>query len=357
MARAELSCRGLVASPGGETVLHGVELEVAGGTLTVLTGPSGVGKTTLLRTVAGLQPLDAGAIHLADRDLDGVATHRRAIAYVFQEPRLFPNMSVAENVAFPLRMAGAGHEEREDRAREMLAEVGLEGLAERSTRGLSGGEAQRVALARALSGRPDLLLLDEPLASVDPSRREDLRRLIVDLQRRFGTTTLYVTHDRAEAAELGHRIAFMHDGRILQHGRPEDLFERPRSPVVAAFFGSTNTLTGHVSDGRLPVGEAALPVPGPDGPATFTIRPERVHLGGTGPLRLRATETVYQGGHVRVHLEGPGLLLEAHTDVGEAPQAGEVVCVELPPGALWRFPEDDPDNARRSAAVGRAGAT
>lgn len=357
MADAELSCHGLVASPGDEPVLHGVDLQVTGGTLTVLTGPSGVGKTTLLRTVAGLQPLDDGTIRLADRDLEGVATHRRAIAYVFQEPRLFPNMNVVDNVAFPLRMAGTGQEERDARAREMLAEVGLGGLAERSTRGLSGGEAQRVALARALAGRPDLLLLDEPLASVDPSRREDLRRLIVDLQARFGTTTLYVTHDRAEAAELGDRIAFMHDGRVLQHGRPQDLFERPRSPVVAAFFGSTNLLTGRVSDGRLPLGDTAVPAPGPDGPATFTIRPERVRLGGPGPLRMRVTGTIYQGGHARIHLEGAGIGLEAHTGVEEVPRVGEVVPVDLPVDELWRFPEGARGGVRDHASVGPAGAT
>lgn len=336
MSPAELSCRGVVASPGAGRVLGGVDLDVAGGTLTVLAGPSGVGKTTLLRVIAGLQPLDAGTIRLGDRDLSGVPTHRRDIAYVFQRPRLFPHLDVLDNVAFPLRMEGLGRQDRRTRAREKLELVGIGGLAERAPRGLSGGEAQRVALARALSREPALLLLDEPLASVDPSRRQELRRLIADLQEEVSITTLYVTHDRSEAAELGDRIAFMHGGRIVQQGRPPELFERPATQEVASFFGSSNLLSGHVTDGRLRIGQADLPVPGPDGPATFTIRPERVRLGEDGALGGRVVETSYQGDHVRVRIDIDGTRVDARAEVDAAPPVGELVGIDLRAADLWR---------------------
>lgn len=354
-ASAELECHGVVASPGGAPVLDGVDLVVDGGTLTVLAGPSGVGKTTLLRTVAGLQTLEAGSIRLAGRDLDGVPPHRRGTAYVFQRPRLFPHLDVTDNVAFPLRMDGVSRDRRRARARERLDLVGIGVLADRSTRGLSGGEAQRVALARALCGDPALLLLDEPLASVDPSRRQELRALIADLQRQLGITTVYVTHDRSEAAELGDRIAFMHDGTIVQHGPPPELFERPVEPTVARFFGSPNVLRGVVRGGRLEVGGSRLAVPGGDGPATFTIRPERIRI-GAGDLRMRVVDSSYRGDHVRLNLRGGDLDLEAHVEVATVPPSGQVVDVDLPRDDLWRFPDPEAGDEPRSASSTRVGA-
>ncbi len=317
-----LEVAGLVASPGGAPVLRGIDLAVAAGTRTVIVGPSGAGKTTLLRAVAGLEPAVAGTIRLAGRSLDGVPPHRRRIAVVFQEPRLLPHLTVTDNVALPLRAAGTGRRERRARAGALLEEVGLSALAARRPRGLSGGEQQRVALARALCAEPDLLMLDEPLAALDPNRRESLRRLIVRVQRERRLTTLAITHDRAEAAELGERIALMLEGRVVQHDEPRALFERPVSAAVARFFGAANLVR--------------------DGDATLAIRPEHVRLAPDGRLRAVVAETTYAGTYVRVVLDAAGRRIEAHVPPGEAPAAGQTVGVVLPAEHLWRIPTSAP---------------
>jgi len=345
-----LACSGVVVSAAGAPVLRGVDLTVAAGSRTVLVGPSGAGKTTLLRTVAGLAPLDAGEIRLGARSLRGVPAHRRRIAVVFQEPRLLPHLDVADNVAFALRAAGVRRAERRRRARALLDDVGLGGFADRRVRGLSGGEQQRVALARALCAEPELLMLDEPLAAVDPNRREGLRRLIVDLQRARAVTTLLITHDRAEAAELGERVALMLEGWIVQHAPPRELFERPASAAVARFFGAANLLRGDVRAGRLAVAGVDVPVPGPDGPATFTIRPEHVVLCDSAPLAATVVEAVYAGTHVRLALQAGSQRLQAHAVGGDAPPAGARIAVELPVDRLWRLPATAPDAPAPRAA-------
>jgi thiamine transport system ATP-binding protein len=305
----------------------------------VVVGPSGAGKTTLLRAIAGLQPLLEGEIWLGGRRLDSVPAHRRRVAVVFQEPRLLPHLDVADNVAFGLRAAGVPRPARRVRAAELLDEVGLAGFAHRRIQGLSGGEQQRVALARALCVQPDLLLLDEPLASVDPNRREGLRRLLVELQQARRLTTLLITHDQSEAAQLGERVALLLDGTIVQHDTPQALFERPASAAVARFFGTRNLLRGHVSDGRLALGAARIDAPGPNGEATLAIRPERVRLDPDSPLRLTMVAASYAGTHVRLELRGQGLALEAHVPAATAPRVGEVVGVTLHRDDLWRLPD------------------
>jgi ABC-type Fe3+/spermidine/putrescine transport system ATPase subunit len=316
---AELHCQGLTVAPGGAPVLRGLSLTVPAGARTALVGPSGAGKTTLLRAIAGLQPVQEGTLRLGGRDLGGVPPHRRRIAIVFQEPRLLPHLDVLDNVALPLRAAGAPRAERRARAAQRLDEVGLGGFGARRVVGLSGGEQQRVALARALCGEPDLLLLDEPLAALDPNRREELRRLIVRLQAERSLTTLVITHDRAEAAELGERVALMLEGRIVQHDVPQALFERPVSAAVARFFGVANLL------------------PRADG--TYAIRPEHVGLGGD--LRGTVLEAVYAGTTVKLVVDCAGRRIEAHVPPAEAPPAGAEVGLHLPPERLWRLPSGE----------------
>jgi ABC-type Fe3+/spermidine/putrescine transport system ATPase subunit len=356
---AGLVCRDLVAAPGRAVVLRRLSLEVPAGTRTVVVGPSGAGKTTLLRAIAGLQPLLEGEIWLGGRRLDRLPAHRRRVAVVFQEPRLLPHLDVADNIAFGLRAAGVPRGARRDRALALLDEVGLAGFAGRRIHGLSGGEQQRVALARALCAEPDLLLLDEPLASVDPNRREDLRRLLLELQQARRLTTLLITHDQTDAAQLGERVALLLDGTIVQHGTPQTLFERPASMAVARFFGTRNLLHGQVSGGRLSLAGAAIQAPGPDGEASFTIRPERVRLDPTGPLRLQVAAASYAGTHVRLELRAPGLALDAHVPAATPPRVGDVVDVTLPHEDLWRLPAGADGRQDRplgqAARAGRAG--
>ena len=344
---AVLACRDLVVAPGGTVVLRRLSLEIPAGTRTVVVGPSGAGKTTLLRAIAGLERLLEGEIQLGGRRLDTLPAHRRRIAAVFQEPRLLPHLDVADNVAFGLRATGVARAARRARALELLDEVGLGGFGGRGVEGLSGGEQQRVALARALCVQPDLLLLDEPLAGVDPNRRDDLRRLLVELQQARALTTLLITHDRAEAAQLGEQVALLLDGTIIQHGTPQALFERPASAAVARFFGTPNLLRGRVVGGRLVLGAASIEAPGPDGEATVAIRPERVRLDGHGPLRLVVAAASYAGTHVRLELRGQGLALEAAVPPARAPRVGEVVGVALPREDLWRLPDGAGDQPSR----------
>ncbi len=315
-----LEIRGLCVSPGGHPVLDGIDLTAPAGSRLVVAGPSGAGKTTLLRAIAGLETPTTGSIELGGLPLDGLPAHRRRIAMVFQEARLLPHLTVLDNVALPMRASGADRPERRRAAAERLEEVGLGGLASRRVPGLSGGEQQRVALARALCGDPQLLLLDEPLASLDPNRREDLRELIVAIQREHRLTTVLVTHDRSEAAEVADSIALMIDGRIEQQAEPAALFERPASVAVASFFGTRNLIE---LEGN--------------GAGLWAIRPERVVL-GSGPNEGRVSEVSFRGSYLRVIVEWRGRSIEAHSLTSSPPSVGEPVRFDLPADALWRIP-------------------
>jgi len=340
---ASLHVRGLVVAPGGSPVLRGVDLDIPAGRRAVLVGPSGAGKTTLLRAIAGLEPVREGAVELGGRRLDArVPSHRRRIAVVFQEPRLLGHLRVDDNVALALRAAGVGRRERRRRAAERLAEVGLAAVADRRVPGLSGGEQQRIALARALCAEPELLLLDEPLAAVDPNRRQALRRLIADVQQQRCLTTLVITHDRAEAAELADTLALMLEGRIVQQDDPHELFERPRSAAAARFFGAANVLRGTVRAGLLHLdGGGRVEVAGEDGAATYVIRPEAVGLDDAEALHAEVVEATYAGTFVRVVLRRTAQRLEAHVPLGTPVTVGTTVGLRLPAARLWRLPEDD----------------
>ncbi len=233
---------------GPATALDRFSLEVASGEIVAVVGPSGSGKSTLLRAVAGLEPLAGGRIELDGRDLAGVPTHRRALGMMFQDHGLFTHLSVADNIAYGLRIAGVSARDRRSRVSELLELVGLTGFGSRRTSELSGGEAQRVALARALAPEPGLLMLDEPLGSLDRALRDqltgELRRLLTEL----GQTALHVTHDQSEAFALADRVVVVADGRPVAVGTPSQLWADPATRFVAEFLGHPNIWTVDVAD-------------------------------------------------------------------------------------------------------------
>ncbi|MDX3097369.1 ABC transporter ATP-binding protein [Streptomyces sp. ME19-03-3] len=318
---------------GGHIALDAVDLEVAEHETVCVLGPSGGGKSTLLRVVAGLQPLHAGRVLLAGRDQRGVPTHRRGVGLMFQDHQLFPQRDVAGNVDFGLRMRGADRAERERAVGELLELVGLPGAQRRAVASLSGGEQQRVALARALAPGPRLLMLDEPLGQLDRGLRE---RLVVELRglfRRLGTTVLAVTHDQSEAFALADRVVVMRDGRVEQAGTPLEVWQRPASEFVARFLGFDNvvpaTVTGEAADtawGKVPV-----PPNSPQGAGRLLVRPAgvRLHPASDG-LRCHVLARTFRGDRVTLLLrpeEGPRL--EAGCALRDAPAEGDTVGVSF----------------------------
>jgi thiamine transport system ATP-binding protein len=293
----------------GVPVLRDVDLELRGGETTAILGPSGSGKSTLLRAIAGLERPQSGRVLLAGSDLAGVPAHRRGIGLMFQDGNLFPHRDVAGNVEFGLRMAGVARAEREGRVTEVLELVGLAGFGGRSVARLSGGERQRVALARALAPEPRVLLLDEPVGSLDGPLRE---RLLADLDAlfdRLGLTVAYVTHDVAEAFALGDSVAVLRDGTMVQQAAPEELWAAPADAWTAGFLG-----LGNVRDGTV-------------------IRPEAVRVTpGSGAVVLAATR-LGPAVRLRVRLES-GEELDAVTTALDHPSAGDSVAVEIDPAGV-----------------------
>lgn len=222
----------------GRLVLGGVSLEVQEGEFTVLLGPSGCGKSTLLRLIAGLETPDSGTISIGGRDVTALEPRDRDVAMVFQSYALYPHMTVAENIAYPLKLRGVAPLERTAQVEEVAARVGISKLLSNRPRQLSGGERQRVALARAIVRRPTLFLMDEPLSNLDAQLRTVMRAQLKHLQHELNTATIYVTHDQAEAMTLAHRIAVMNQGRILQYGTPAEIYNEPADRFVASFVGN-----------------------------------------------------------------------------------------------------------------------
>ncbi|GGF19111.1 ABC transporter ATP-binding protein [Aliidongia dinghuensis] len=325
---------------GATRVLEPIDLEITAGETIVLLGPSGCGKTTTLRLIAGLETPDAGGrVRFGERDVTHLPIERRNVGMVFQSYALFPNMTVAENVGYGLKIRGVPAPERRRRVSEMLEMMRIGDLAGRAIGQLSGGQRQRVALARAIAVEPEVLLLDEPLTALDAKLREALRVEIDRLLRGLGITTVYVTHDQAEAMALGDRIVVMSKGRIAQIGRPRDIWFAPADRFVAEFIGTTSPLPGEIAGGVLTVAGAALAWPGADGPVDVAIRPDAATLvsDAAGPGRLTATVQAAQflGDRTRlaVALAGDRLLT---IDVGarEAPEPGTAVALALDPAAL-----------------------
>ncbi len=280
---------------GAVPILRNINLRIPSGALVALLGPSGSGKTTLLRILAGLECPDAGTVLYQEEDTTERPARDRNVGFVFQHYALFRHMSVFENVAFGLRVRGVGRALVEQRVRELLRLVQLEGLEHRSPTQLSGGQRQRVALARALATQPKVLLLDEPFGALDAKVRQELRQWLRRMHGELQVSSVLVTHDQEEALEVADLIVIMNRGRIEQVGTPQEVFERPASAFVLDFIGKVNAFRGRVQSGRVYVGDFALPYPeyphAESQPATVYVRPHELQLGRTerGPSGLQAT--------------------------------------------------------------------
>jgi multiple sugar transport system ATP-binding protein len=287
-----------------------LSLDIADGELLVLVGPSGSGKSTALRMLAGLEPLDAGAIHIGDRDVSNVRPRDRDIAMVFQNYALYPQLSVAENMGFALKQHGVPKEERITRVRETARILDLEPYLDRKPRHLSGGQRQRVAMGRAIVRQPAVYLMDEPLSNLDAKLRVQTRTEVVELQARLGVTTVYVTHDQVEAMTMGHRVAVLKDGILQQCDAPSTLYHEPDNVFVAGFIGSPAMNLVELGEERPPrLGESELAldsateaaVANGAGSLTVGFRPEALQVGdGPLPARIRTVEDL--GSEIFVHM-------------------------------------------------------
>jgi putrescine transport system ATP-binding protein len=304
-ARPLVRFEGVTKRFGDHLAVDAVSLDLYAGEFFALLGPSGCGKTTLMRLLAGFETPDAGRILLDGEDLAMRPPHERPVNMMFQSYALFPHLTVAQNIAYGLERAKLPKAEVAARVEQMLALVKLEGLGGRKPAQLSGGQQQRVALARALARRPRLLLLDEPLGALDRKLREETQFELIDIQRELGATFLVVTHDQEEAMVLAHRIGVMAAGRIVQVGRPADVYEAPATRAVAGFLGDVNLFEAQVTDpgpplarfryADAPAGLTALDddCPAAGSPVTVAVRPEKMRLWSARPPE--GTENVMAG--------------------------------------------------------------
>ncbi|GAB4250029.1 MAG: ABC transporter ATP-binding protein [Thermoleophilia bacterium] len=361
---AVLEVRGVTVCFGSTRALDALDITVRDGEVLAVLGPSGCGKSTLLRVIAGLQTPDAGSVHWDGHSLESVPAHRRNFGLMFQDFALFPHKTVAGNVAFGLRMLGVPAAEVDHRVAEALERVGLQGYQERSVAHLSGGEQQRVALARALAPAPRLIMLDEPLGSLDRTLRErllaELRELFVDL----GITAVYVTHDQEEAFTVCDRMVLMRAGRVIQSGTPEEVWRRPTDEWAARFLGFTNIVEAELRGGTAVTPWARFAVADrSEGHRRLVLRPDVFALEEGGPVRGTVLARVFRGGHylLRVRIED-GPTLEVEADRGPAPTAGQAVALRPAPEGvvvLGDPPSTDrePEPADSAAAdAGRRGA-
>ena len=331
----------------GTRALEPVSLDIARGETVVLLGPSGCGKTTLLRSVAGLETPDPGGrIFFNDADVTHVPIERRNVGMVFQSYALFPNMNVAENIAYGLKFRGASTQERKARVAELVALTGIEGLEHRRIDQLSGGQRQRVALARAVAVRPSVLLLDEPLTALDAALRERLRSELNRLLRTLGITAIYVTHDQAEAMALADRIVVMRKGAIVQVGAPRDIYFAPASRFVAEFVGAANILEGVSSAGALTLrgGRLAIAKTSVEGPSLAMVRPESIAIVGVGDASLigEVTSVSFVGDRQRLTISGASdrpIMVDVPNTL--MVKIGDRVGLSVDPSAIRLLPKDE----------------
>jgi len=316
-------------------VVNDVSLKVEQGEFLVLLGPSGSGKSTLLRAIAGLTEIDHGRVFLHGQDVTHVNARERQVGFVFQHYALFRHMTIGENIEFALRVRKVKSSERRARRKELLRLVALEGMDDRLPSQLSGGQQQRIAVARALAHRPQVLLMDEPFGALDAKIREELRRTIRQIQRELGMTTILVTHDQEEAFALADRIGVMHQGRLLECGRPDDLYVRPQTRFVSTFLGAANLLLGYRMSGGVRFNAQVAHGQAAPREVVAVLRPEEVEL-SSGEAQVRSNfvghgaveEVLFSGAveRLRVRMAGDGPVPVAPGREGQS-EAGSLLEV------------------------------
>jgi ABC-type Fe3+/spermidine/putrescine transport system ATPase subunit len=310
---AALSVEGITKHFGDTTACEDITFELEQGEFFSLLGPSGSGKTTTLRIISGFETQDAGDVRIGGEVVNDVPPNQRDVNLVFQELALFSHLTVKENLAFGLKRDGVDRETIDDRVTEYLELVNLEGFEDRSIGEMSGGQQQRVALARALIKQPSIVLLDEPLASLDRKLRKELRVELSRIQAETGVTFFYVTHDQESAMSMSDRLAIMREGEVQQVGTPEEVYDSPANPFVADFIGDANVFTGTITNengaATLSNDDISIGLPDTDasGEATVVVRPEQIGLSenGTDGAKIRLINKEYHGSYTRYIGEGP----------------------------------------------------
>jgi multiple sugar transport system ATP-binding protein len=345
---------------GSAVAVHSLDLDIEEGEFVSLLGPSGCGKTTTLRMLAGLESLTSGEIRIGGRLVNDVAPGARDIAMVFQSYALYPHMTVAENIAYPLKKRGMARAEREERVRQAAETLHLSELLHRKPRQLSGGQQQRVALGRALVRDPKVFLLDEPLSNLDAKLRAHMRAELIELHRRLKRTFVYVTHDQLEAMTMSSRIAVMHAGELQQIGSPKDVYDRPANLFVAGFIGAPamNLFRGAVEDGRFRHPALTLPIAGAKGQVTVGVRPEDITFGeGPHSAVVRVLEPAGHETLVILDAGGDPLTARARPDTAMAP--GQTIAFDVrherlhcfETGSGLRLQASFPTNAKPAAPL------
>ncbi|AII06803.1 carbohydrate ABC transporter ATP-binding protein (CUT1 family) [Rhodococcus wratislaviensis] len=327
--------------PGSDVpAVDQLDLHIEDGEFLVLVGPSGCGKSTSLRMLAGLEDVDGGQILIGGRDVTHAEPKDRDIAMVFQNYALYPHMTVAENMGFALKLAGTDKAEIRKRVGEAADMLDLGAYLDRKPKALSGGQRQRVAMGRAIVRQPQVFLMDEPLSNLDAKLRVQTRTQIAQLQRRLGTTTVYVTHDQVEAMTMGDRVAVLKGGVLQQCASPRELYRRPANVFVAGFMGSPsmNLFTVPVTDGGVQIGDQLVPVPrdvltAAGSEVIFGIRPEHVEIADSGGLKLEIDVVEELGSEAfvfgRTTVNGRTENLVARVDWRNPPEKGQVVHVRV----------------------------
>ena len=337
----KLVIENLTAGYDADVVLQDLSLSVEAGEFLSLLGPSGCGKSTLLKTIAGIVPAAKGSVFLDGQDITHLPIHKRGTTVLFQDIRLFPHRSVAENVAFPLKMQGVPKGERLHRAEALLEKVQLAGYGNRRPSELSGGQQQRVALARALAAKPKLLLLDEPFSALDENLREDMRTLVLQLKEEFHMTVILVTHDREEALSMSDRVALMFDGSLIQCSTPRQVYSHPASRQAADYFGNCVYIPGRVEGGRFTASGICFETDAADGSYDLMLRPDCLDTETEGEYPVQVERVSFRGSDLQVSFRASdGTLWKKTCPAGADWQPGDWMKAGLQIGEPVLFPRN-----------------